>query len=105
MALDTGQDCPPSGCWWERVDITRKVLSFLPTNKDVLICDLVCRKWADLKVGHASMSCTDLAGSMQPSLVQISVVHATAAVLPSQCTPLTWIAPCGLKHSSNSHAS
>lgn len=53
MESGVQQDCPPTGCWWEEVDITRCMLSFLPSNQDVLQCDLVCRQWAALKVRSA----------------------------------------------------
>lgn len=49
--MDVQQDCPEPGCWWQKPDIARKVMAFLPT-RDVLACDLVCKDWAALKVSQ-----------------------------------------------------
>lgn len=48
--LDVEQECPPRGCWWQKADIARRVLTSLPSNRDVLTCDLVCAIWEELKV-------------------------------------------------------
>jgi len=51
--MEVQQDCPEPGCWWQKADIARRVMAFLP-SQDVLACDLVCKDWAALKVsqGH-----------------------------------------------------
>jgi hypothetical protein len=48
--MEVEQDCPLHGCWWQKRDIARRVLSFLPSNVDVLTCDMVCVEWHRLKV-------------------------------------------------------
>lgn len=53
MDNNVEQDCEPGGCWWDRRDISRRVLARLSNNADVLSCDLVCREWALLKVCDA----------------------------------------------------
>lgn len=82
LECDIEQDCPPAGCWWERVDTTRRVLSFLPTNKDVLACDLVCREWAALKVCH-TLTCPWQFMQRPDAVVQLGFCHQLQLVRSS----------------------
>jgi hypothetical protein len=58
--------------WWKQIDVVKAITRWLPSHRDVLTCDCVCRDWSTFRVRAATRALDRRA----PSCSCIQASHA-----------------------------